>query len=141
MDENKMYYVVAVGPKVLIPNTTDNARPQKDDYVNNNILEAAVEKNGISYYVRCIVGDVKAHTWNNGVFQTGFEYWNNCTYTPNTYDFNDRPYESVVNPYTPEWDSMVCIEFLGSIEHGYCDFTNTNSPLREFSISNIRVYT
>ncbi len=75
-DENGRYWM-AVGPKVIIPNFPDN-RPTWAQYLaGKGVLDVVVKDScGNKYYIPGIVGDIKNHTWNNGVIQTYKKYPN-----------------------------------------------------------------
>ena len=64
--------VVAVGPGVMNPsrNAADYATASEMRYGTK--LDVVLESNGSYYYIRCTVGDCKAHTYPSGVIQTGY---------------------------------------------------------------------
>lgn len=68
------YYWIGVGPKVLYKDYPDDGEPGNDgnNYLvyDQGTIDIVVEKNNIKYYIRGVVGDIKAHTWTNGIFQT-----------------------------------------------------------------------
>lgn len=39
-------------------------------------LDAEIKRGNKKYYIRCVAGDTKAHTYPNGVYQTGVSYDN-----------------------------------------------------------------
>jgi hypothetical protein len=75
-DSNR--YWVAVGPKVLVPNYPDSGKIWAEEFNFNTELDAVLkDKDGKQWYLFCIVGDIKAHTYPNGIYQTGKPYPNN----------------------------------------------------------------
>ena len=73
-------YWVAVGPEILSPGY--NEKPEEEQTVSDYQFEYGTEIDvvlqncidGSEVYIECIVGDVKAHTYPDGVFQTGDVY-------------------------------------------------------------------
>ena len=51
------------------------------------------------------MGDTKAHTWNNGIIQTGYAY-------PNGTPFDDSAFNGKTGQTA---DGQVCVEFIGLI--------------------------
>jgi hypothetical protein len=51
------------------------------------------DSDGNIYYLPCVVGDVKAHTWPNGVLQTGNAFPNGAD--PHPYPRADAPIEFI----------------------------------------------
>jgi hypothetical protein len=75
-DSNR--YWVAVGPKVLIPNYPDSGKIWAEEFKFNTQVDAVLkDKDGNLQYLFCVVGDIKAHTYPNGIYQTGKPYPNN----------------------------------------------------------------
>ena len=81
IDENGRYWI-AVGPKVLEPNISNNAATGYSNYHWNVKIDIVVEDNktGQTYYIRCVPGDIKAATYSNGVYQTGYDFPDGKTY-------------------------------------------------------------
>ena len=81
-------------------------------------IDAVLRKNNNLYYIRCLVGDVKGHTWNNGVIQTHYCYYvpkdikdhgEDKTLTYHEFDTNNIDgCQSDINP------EIACLEFIGS---------------------------
>ena len=75
-------YWVAVGPEILSPGY--NEQPVEEQTISDNQFKYGTEidvvlqnsKDKSEVYIECIIGDVKAHTYPNGVFQTGDAYPN-----------------------------------------------------------------
>ena len=75
-------YWVAVGPEILSPGY--NEQPEEEQTISDNQFKYGTEidvvlqnsKDKSEVYIECIIGDVKAHTYPNGVFQTGDAYPN-----------------------------------------------------------------
>ena len=100
-------------------------------------LDAVLNKNGIEYYLRCVVGDIKAHTWNNGIIQTYYSYaldpdvphlppeelkaHEHHTFDPKDLDGN-------------EWNGQSCIEFIGNSNK------NLEGILKMYAIKEILFY-
>ena len=78
----KRRYWVAVGPEILSPGY--NEQPVEEQTISDNQFKYGTEidvvlqnsKDKSEVYIECIIGDVKAHTYPNGVFQTGDAYPN-----------------------------------------------------------------
>mgnify|MGYP000921563651 CR=1 FL=1 len=82
-------YWVAVGPKVLKTNYPNNGKCNADDFKADwgRKLDAVIkDKSGKLYYVPCVVGDIKAHTYPNGIYQTGYKYPNGTECAKNNVD-------------------------------------------------------
>lgn len=98
MDGNG-YYWMAVGPKVVHEDYPSNGSPGSDSYqmYGTGTLDVALTKDNKSYYVRGVVGDIKAHTYDNGVIQTWYTY----------------PNGEIFDTYAENWyDGQVCAEFI-----------------------------
>jgi len=68
-------YWVAVGPKVMNPNHKESDPVVTENMKYGKTLDVVVmDKNKNEYYIPCIVGDIKAHTYPNGIYQTGYGY-------------------------------------------------------------------
>ena len=84
--DNSRYWV-AVGPKVMNPDhkPEENVIAEKMKYGTK--LDAVIEDNmGNIYYIPCIVGDIKEHTFPNGIYQTGYKYPNGTEFKPGNVD-------------------------------------------------------
>ena len=81
IDENGRYWL-AVGPKVIYENYLNNCPSNgaglPSDFNWNVKIDVVVQDNatGAIYYIPCVPGDIKAHTWDNGIYQTGLAYPN-----------------------------------------------------------------
>ena len=125
----KDYYYVAVGPKVIKKEYyPDNGTPGNDMY-NVCTIDAVLSKDNNLYYIRCLVGDVKGHTWNNGVIQTHYRYYvlkdieehgEDKTLTYHEFDTNNI--DNCVSNINPE---IACLEFVGR-NPGNSNFKNYN---------------
>ena len=81
---NKGRYWVAVGPEILSPGY--NEKPEEEQTISENQFKYGTEidvvlqnsKDKSEVYIECIIGDVKAHTYPDGVFQTG-DVYPNCS--------------------------------------------------------------
>lgn len=139
------YYYVAVGPKVIYPDYSDNGTPGVSMY-GRGTLDAVIENsNGVQYYIHCIVGDVKAHTWNNGIIQTYYRYWDPGdsnshldadTYTSTARDETSDYIQELRDANLTEYNKMACIEFIGF--RGY-NSENKPLPLVETNMSNYSI--
>ena len=111
-------YAVAVGPVVLSKSFSKNnteANYKKIDFSScyGKELDAEIKKGKKKYYIRCVAGDTKAHTYPNGVYQTGVSYEDTSKKIPDL---------------TP-----AVIEFIGNV-------VNKNKELNKYKISKIIVY-
>lgn len=117
-------YVVAVGPKVLDPNYSDEDNLQDTDFSLPRVIRVVLENKttGDQKIIECLVCDIKAHTYNeyptelhpsdnrdegmasfdveNGIVQTGIAY-------PNSYN------SKVGIQFAPEHINSSIIEFCG----------------------------
>jgi len=72
-DGNDRYWM-AIGPRVINPDFPSTSTPG-DSMYNTGTLDVVVKgKYDILYFVHGVVGDVKAHTWSNGIYQTWKSY-------------------------------------------------------------------
>ncbi len=111
------YYWIAVGPKVIYDDYPDTGNPGQDTLCDENgqlkypfygegTIDALLKDDeGNLLYLRCIPGDVKAHTWNNGIIQSWHVY-------PS--DGNPDIDDSIVGN---SYNGKVCVEFLGSVNY------------------------
>lgn len=115
-------YAVAVGPVVLSKkfsknNTVANYKKlERSGHFNNcygKELDAVIKLKKKKYYIRCVAGDTKAHTYPNGVYQTGVSYE----------DTSKK--EADLSP--------AVIEFIGNVKH-------KNAELNKYTISEVIVY-
>lgn len=111
-------YAVAVGPVVLSKkfskkNTVANYKKTDFSKCYGKELDAEIKKGKKKYYIRCVAGDTKAHTYPNGVYQTGVSYGNPRIKIPNS---------------TP-----AVIEFIGNVE-------GKNADLNKYKIKKVIVY-
>lgn len=75
-DENGRYWM-AVGPNVVNPSHTGGQAITPTEMYGTGVLDIVVkDSSGKKYYIPAVVGDAKAHTWNNGVIQTYKAYPN-----------------------------------------------------------------
>ena len=70
-------YVIALGPEVLIPGYPLDGTVAAEGFTYGTDVDAIIEdNNGNVYYIPCTLGDVKVHTYPNGIYQTGEAYPN-----------------------------------------------------------------
>lgn len=104
-------YIVAVGPKILVPDYPDDGKIWASDFVFPAPIDVYLrnKKTGEIKEIHCVVEDVKAHTYNscnelkfegleNGTIQTGIPY-------PGTRN---------IHKFEPENIDASVIEFCGS---------------------------
>jgi RHS repeat-associated protein len=111
-------YAVAVGPVVLskkFSNKNIVANYKKIDFSKcyGKELDAEIKKGRKKYYIRCVEGDTKAHTYPNGVYQTGVSYEDTSKKIPDL---------------TP-----AVIEFIGNV-------VGKNAELNKYKINKVIVY-
>lgn len=88
LDKDGRYWV-AVGPNVMNPSHkgTDSCTAGEMKY--GTLIDVVITDNsGEEYYVPCVVGDCKAHTYPNGVYQTGDGYPNGTDSHPQNKDYS-----------------------------------------------------
>ena len=113
---NEGRYVIALGPNVVLPDYPLEGKIAADEFPYGlNVDVIITDKNGEEYYIPCTFGDVKAHTYPNGLYQTGEAY-------PNAYG-NPKDEEAHANGSTVEF---VTGESLGI--------------LRDYSLKGLIVY-
>ena len=113
IDENGRYWIAA-GPKVAYE-SFDGTNINSNEMYGNGYIDAVLEKNGNYYYLPCVIGEIKAHTWDNGVIQTWFFYEDHKCYYKGS-----KPL-----------DFQSCVEFIGG---------GTLTDSSQFSIVEIRCY-
>ena len=80
-------YWVAVGPRVLNPDHRKDQGVWADDFVYGTKLDAVLkDKDGKLYYLPCVFGEMKEHTYPNGVYQTGRSYPNGNNFVKGNVD-------------------------------------------------------
>lgn len=92
-DENKRYWIT-LGPKVFIPKYPDDGKLFAEEFADymacrvDVVLYKYNDKKKKEYvYIECVYsGNIKAHTYNNGIYQTGRPY-------PNSVSAKVEPYE------------------------------------------------
>jgi hypothetical protein len=68
-------YWVALGPNVMNPNHKPGEKVTLEEMKYGSKVDVALrDSSGNLYYVPTIVGDVKNHTYPNGIYQTGYAY-------------------------------------------------------------------
>lgn len=123
-NENGRYWM-AVGPNVVNPNHQANQMPYPQNMYGKGVLDVVVkDSNGKKYYIPAVVGDVKGHTWTNGVIQT----WKK---------FPNGVYASAKNFGLPgnEYNGTVAVEFIGDF-----DPDTWSNGLEKYSIDSIIFY-
>ena len=97
-DENGNYWM-AVGPKIPYPSQSSSARILPKNMYGLGKLDVVVQDaDGIPYYIPGVIGDIKEHTWSNGVIQT----------------FRQYPDGTRANAYGA-FNGTVCAEFIGNL--------------------------
>lgn len=73
MDEEGRYWV-AVWPNVMNPNYSNTREATDEDMQYGTKIDIHVvgQHDGIDYYIPAVIGDVKNHTYPDGLYQTGF---------------------------------------------------------------------
>ncbi|MBQ2887009.1 MAG: RICIN domain-containing protein [Alphaproteobacteria bacterium] len=115
--DNENYYWVAVGPKVLYENFPDSKAIYATDpdfpIYDQGIVDAVLSDDiGNNYYLHCLIGDVKAHSWNNGIFQSDFQY-EDLENDEGLYKLKNHTFVSSISAGTTDYDYSICIEFMG----------------------------
>ncbi len=66
-------YWVAVGPRVVEKTVNLNKELQASDFKYGTKLDIVVldETTSTTYYIPAVLGDIKAHSWPDGLYQTG----------------------------------------------------------------------
>lgn len=106
-DENGNYWM-AVGPKVPYPNQSNNAQIVAENMYGHGKLDVVVKNSsGTRFYIPGVIGDIKAHTWANGVIQTFKAYPNGALSSAGS-NFN----------------GTVCAEFIGSLAKKFAGLDN-----------------
>jgi hypothetical protein len=102
-DESGRYWV-AVGPKFLDEDYPDNGKVLADDFVYGTKFDVIVmdEKSNIEYYIPCILGDVKNHTYPNGQYHTGEPYPQSTDKSTASADYSYIEFISSVEPKDKE---------------------------------------
>ncbi len=104
LDSNKRYWVT-LGPRVFDPDYPDTGKCQADEF--REFIGCRVDavlyrmNNENEYiYIECVwSGNIKAHTSDNGIYQTGVPYKNSS--------------EAKIHPYKPDYVNGSIIEFTG----------------------------
>lgn len=74
------------------------------------------------YYIPCVVGDIKAHTYDNGIVQTWWQYKSNSEC-----EFSADPTR------TSDYDGLSCIEFIDPLD-------KKTSGISDYAIDSIIFY-
>lgn len=115
-DSNGNYWM-AVGPNVVNPNHKSNEGITSAEMYAKGKLDVVVkDSGGTLYYIPGVVGDVKAHTWSNGIIQTYKSYPNGA-------------FESAKGNF----NGLVCAEFIGALK-------DKLEGMGNFSIDHIQFY-
>ena len=71
-------YWIAVGPKLINKDYPLDGKVQADDFVYGTYIDIIVSDSstGEVYYIPCVIGDIKNHTYPNGQYHTGDPYPN-----------------------------------------------------------------
>lgn len=71
-------YWIAVGPNLINENYPESGEVKADDFVYGTYMDIIVSDSstGEVYYIPCVLGDVKNHTYPDGQFHTGIPYPN-----------------------------------------------------------------
>ncbi len=80
-------YWVAVGPNVMNPDHQGNQKCTAAEMKYGTKIDVVVtDANGNKCYIPCVVGDCKAHTYPNGIYQTGDAFPNGTDSHPQNND-------------------------------------------------------
>lgn len=80
-------YWVAVGPKVMNENHKADESCTASEMLYGTKMDVVVcDSKGNEYYIPCIVGDCKNHTYPNGIYQTGYSFPNGEEYASDNVD-------------------------------------------------------
>ena len=139
-------YWVAVGPKVPFKDYEygDSDPNLNTKFYNVGKLDAVVSDSiGNWYYIPCVIGDIKGHSYHNGIVQT---WW---SYTPRTNEekqefLKDVTDEVIRNEYsdgtftadptrTKDFNGVPCIEFIGPL-------SGKTSGISDYKIEHILFY-
>jgi hypothetical protein len=78
-------YWIAVGPKVMNPEHKNDQGITADEMNYGTMIDVVLQdSNGTIFYFPTVVGETKAHTYPNGVYQTGYTFPNGNEYISNT---------------------------------------------------------
>lgn len=126
-EKYKGFYWVAVGPSIIHENYIVDGNPGQDiDKVTGETIlpmygqgtvDAVLKCENRTLYLHCLIGDIKAHTWNNGVIQTDRAYGVKNGLDANLKENHIFSYEHAnAKANLPEekrvYDETSCIEFL-----------------------------
>lgn len=90
-------YWIAVGPNVMNPNHADGETISLEEMNYGTKIDVVVcDVDGNKYYIPCVVGDCKQHTYPTGIIQTGRNFPNGGDYHPENED------GSIIEFFTPE---------------------------------------
>lgn len=122
-DESGRYWIT-LGPKVILPNYPDNGElvtSEFGDYIGCRVDVVLFDANEDEYvYIECVFsGDIKAHTYSNGIYQTGHPY-------PNSHS-------AKAEPYKVEYADGSIIEFTGKQP-------SSNGKMSNYSVVELFVY-
>lgn len=86
LDKDDRYWI-AVGPKVMNPDFQNDDTIYAEDMNYGTLLDVVICDNDDNiYYIKAVVGDAKAHTYPNGIYQTGDAFPNGTDSHPNNND-------------------------------------------------------
>ncbi|MCR4678979.1 MAG: RHS repeat-associated core domain-containing protein [Lachnospiraceae bacterium] len=86
LDENGRYWV-AVGPNVMNPNHSPDKKVTAEEMKYGSYIDVVlIDEYGHEYYVPCVVGDAKAHTYPTGIIQSGNGFPGGCDPHPDNND-------------------------------------------------------
>ena len=114
-----------MGPKVIIPNYPDEGKCTADEFEEYigcrvDVVLQKMDDCEEYIYIECVwSGDIKAHTYNNGVYQTGVPYPNSSV--------------AKTEPYSENYVDGSIIEFTGKNPYN-------NSELSEYIVAYLIVY-
>ncbi len=104
VDQNERYWIT-LGPKVFNPVYPDNGKCEADEFKNFigcrvDVVLQHMEDENKHIYIECVwSGNIKAHTFGNGIFQTGYPYENSSV--------------ADSQPYCEEYVNGSIVEFTG----------------------------
>ena len=89
IDKDERYWV-AVGPMVMDPNWIEKHGSRRDVWAEDmnygTKIDIVVERDNVLYYIPAVVGEAKAHTYPNGIYQTGVKFPGGSDFHPNNVD-------------------------------------------------------
>ena len=100
-------YWVAVGPRVIIPEySITGKKPQATEMKIGTCMDVILRDSNYNiFFVPTIIGDVKEHTYPNGIYQTGYSW--DSTEDEGSWDSDAAIIEFIRKPPVPEDDTLM----------------------------------